>query len=210
MARRDAGAYWAYSTEEQHSPRRMHRRSNAAGLLPRAPDGRVAGHRVSARGARRSQPPSRIAHRGGEAAATWPRVRALLDRGAAVDAPEIDGTTPAPLGGPPRRRRHGRSVDPCRGGRDGGQPVRGGAGRAGEPQRQRADAGQAAGGRGRCRPRPAGGGDRADDRGPHGAGRGGPAPARSRRRRRRGRAVAGSDRADVGRGRGGTRRPSGS
>ncbi len=36
MARRDEGPYWAYSTEEQRSPRGMHRRSNAAGLSPRA------------------------------------------------------------------------------------------------------------------------------------------------------------------------------
>ena len=47
MTRRDEEAYWAYSTEEQRSPRGMHRRSNAAGLLPRAPRaGREAGHEV--------------------------------------------------------------------------------------------------------------------------------------------------------------------
>ena len=108
----------------------------------------------------------------------------------------------APLGGPPRRRRHRRRADRRRGGRDGGQPLWGGADRAGEPQRQRADAGPAAGRRGGREPGPAGRGDRADDRGPHGAGRGGPAPDRSRSRYRRGRAVARPDRADVGRGRG--------
>ncbi len=36
VARRDEEAYWAYSTEEQRSPGGMHRRSNAAGLSPRA------------------------------------------------------------------------------------------------------------------------------------------------------------------------------
>ena len=42
---RDEGAYWAYSTEEQRSPRGMHRRSNAAGLLPRAPRSHPHGSR---------------------------------------------------------------------------------------------------------------------------------------------------------------------
>ena len=36
MARRDEGTCWAYSTEEQRSPRGPHRRSNAAGISPRA------------------------------------------------------------------------------------------------------------------------------------------------------------------------------
>ena len=36
MARRDEKAYRACSTEKQRSPRGIHRRSNAAGLLPRA------------------------------------------------------------------------------------------------------------------------------------------------------------------------------
>ena len=40
VARRDEGPYWAYSTEEQRSPRGTHRRSNAAGLSPRAASGR--------------------------------------------------------------------------------------------------------------------------------------------------------------------------
>ena len=43
MARRDEGPYWAYSTEEQRSPRGMHRRSNAAKLLPRAPKPHLVG-----------------------------------------------------------------------------------------------------------------------------------------------------------------------
>ena len=124
--------------------------------------------------------------------------RALLGRGAAVDAVQPDGADGPALGGVSRRGRARRPANRRRCRRRRGERLRRDAARFGVRQRRRGDGGQAAGGGRRPEPSPRQRRDPGHDLRPDRLGRGRARAPRPRRRPVRGRAVARPDRPHVG------------